>query len=263
MASNRAMAMPAASGVPDRRIAFSRNAGPHPDSTEPLVAISNQNLVRAVSKHYYPPMIEDPEMDGRVIAELLLHLGRIASADGLVEGLTPVQWTGLRYFARANRFSRTPSAFAAFHGTTRGTASQTIKNLETQAYLTRMRSEADGRSARLDPTDKARAILVNDSFEALVRAADALPPSVRGHFVSTLQRMLHQVARETGKPPFGTCASCEHLEGDGCCREGQAHYRCGFVSEPLLAAELDELCIHFVPGKPTAMKDAVTGATAR
>ena len=133
-------------------------------------------------------------MDSRVIAELVLHLGRIASGEGLVKGLTSAQWTVLRYFARANRFSRMPSAFAAFHGTTRGTASQTIKNLETQGYLTRMRSEGDGRSARLDLTDKARAILVNDLFEALVRAADALPPGVRGHFANALQRILGQVA---------------------------------------------------------------------
>src|ERR1700737_2503624 len=84
-------------------------------------------------------MIEGLKMHSRVIAELVLRLGRIASGEGLVEGLTPAQWTVLRYFARANRFSRTPSAFAAFHGTTRGTASQTIKNLEIQGYLTRMR----------------------------------------------------------------------------------------------------------------------------
>jgi hypothetical protein len=60
----------------------------------------------------------------------------------------------------------------------------------------------------------------------------------------------------------GTCASCEHLEGDGCCG-GQAPYACGSASEPLLLGELGELCIYFVPGKPTAMKDAVTGAASR
>lgn len=201
-------------------------------------------------------------MDSRIIAELVLHLGRIASGEGLVARLTPAQWTVLRYFARANRFSRTPSAFAAFHGTTRGTASQTIKSLVAQGYLKQTRSEADRRSTRLDLTDKARVILDN-SFEALVRAADALPPGVRGHFANALQRMLGQVAWERGKPPFGTCASCEHLEGDGCCREGQAPYACGFVSEPLLLEELDKLCIYFVPGKPTAMKDAVTRAASR
>ena len=202
-------------------------------------------------------------MDSRIIAELVLHLGRIASGEGLVEGLTPAQWAVLRYFARANRFSRTPSAFAAFHGTTRGTASQTIKNLETQGYLTRMRAEADGRSVRLVLTDKARTILVNDLFEALVRAADALPPGVRGHFANALQRMLGQVAWERGKPPFGTCASCKHLEGDGCSQEGQAPYACGFASEPLLLEELDGVCINFIPGKPMTVKGPFSGAAPR
>ncbi len=208
-------------------------------------------------------MIKELKMDSRAIAELVLHLGRIASGEGLVEGLTAVQWAVLRYFARANRFSRTPSAFAAFHGTTRGTASQTIKNLETQGYLTRMRSEADRRSVRLVLTDKATAILVNDLFEALVRAADALPSGVRGHFANALQRMLGQVAWERGKPPFGTCASCKHLEGDGCSREGQAPYACGFASEPLLLEELDGVCINFVPGKPMTVKGPVAGAAPR
>ena len=202
-------------------------------------------------------------MDSRVIAELVLHLGRMASGDGLVEGLTAAQWAALRYFARANRFSRTPSAFATFHGTTRGTASQTIKSLETQGYLTRVRSEADRRSVRLVLTDKARAILENDLFETLVRAADALPTGVRGHFANALQRMLGQVALERGKPTFGTCASCTHLEGDGCSRKGQVPYSCGFASERLLLEELDGVCINFVPGKPMMVKGSVTGAAPR
>ncbi len=194
---------------------------------------------------------------------LVLHLGRITSCEGLVEGLTAAQWAVLRYFAQANRFSRTPSAFAAFHGTTRGTASQTIKSLETQGYLTRMRAEADRRSVRLVLTDKARGILANDPFESLVRAVNSLPPSVQGHFANALQRMLRQVAGERGKPPFGTCASCQYLEGDGRSREGQASYVCGFASEPLLLEELDGICINFVPGKPMTVKGSVTGAAPR
>jgi len=202
-------------------------------------------------------------MNSRAIAELVLHLGRIASGEGLVEGLTAAQWAALRYFAQANRFSRTPSAFAAFHGTTRGTVSQTIKSLEMQGYLARMRSEVDRRSVRLVLTDKARAILANDVFESLVRAADALPPGVQGQFASALQRMLGQVAQERGKPPFGTCTSCQHLESDGCSREGQTPYACGFTSEPLLVEELDGVCINFVPGKPITVKGVVTDAAPR
>lgn len=202
-------------------------------------------------------------MDSRVIAELVLHLGRIASGDGLVEKLTPGQWTVLRYFARANRFSRMPSAFAAFHSTTRGTASQAIKSLVAQGYLRQTRSETDGRSIRLDLTDKARAFIDDDPLEALVRAADALPPGVRGHFVNALQRMQGHVASETGKPLFGTCETCEHLEGDRCCMEGLRSYTCGFVSEPLIEEEMNEICINFTPDRPARPRTPGVGAALR
>lgn len=197
-------------------------------------------------------------MNSRAIAELVFHLGRIATGEGLVEGLTAAQWAALRYFAQANRFSQTPSAFAAFHGTTRGTASQTIKSIETLGYLTRMRSEDDRRSVRLVLTEKARDILVNDPLGSLVRAADSLPQSDRGHFANTLQRMLVHVTQERGKPPFGTCTSCQYLESNGCSREGQAPYECGLTSDPLLLEELDGICINFVSGKPMTVKGPVT-----
>ena len=204
-------------------------------------------------------MIKELKMDSRAIAELVLHLGRIASAEALVEGLTPVQWAGLRYFARANRFSRTPSAFAAFHGTTRGTASQTIKNLEAQGYLARMRSETDRRSVHLVLTGKAKAILENDLFETLVHAVDTLPAGARGQVANALQRMLSHVALERGIPTFGSCASCTHLEGDDCRREGREPFACGFSGEPLLLEELDGVCINFVPGRPRAERGSLLG----
>jgi DNA-binding MarR family transcriptional regulator len=197
-------------------------------------------------------------MNSRAIAELVFHLGRIATGDGLAEGLTAAQWAALRYFDQANRFSRTPSAFAAFHATTRGTASQTIKSLEAQGFLTRMRAENDRRSVRLVLTDKAKGILTNDPLESLSRAAGSLPPSIQGHFADALQRMLSQVSQERGKPPFGTCTSCQHLEHKMCSRQEQATYACGFTSEPLLREELDGVCINFIHGKPARIKSPVS-----
>lgn len=193
-------------------------------------------------------------MDSRVIAELILHLGRIASGDGVISGLTPVQWAGLRYFAHANRFSRTPSAFASFHGTTRGTASQTIKGLVAQDLLKQTRSQADGRSVQINLTVKARTLIDNDPIGALVRAADALSPGVRGNFLTILQRVLGSVASETGKPLFGTCQTCVHFEGAGCCQADRMIYECGFVKETLSETELDELCINFAGGKASSSR---------
>ena len=193
-------------------------------------------------------------MDSRVIAELLVHLGRTASGDGLASGLTPAQWTGLRYFARANRFSRTPSAFAAFHGTTRGTASQTIKGLVADGYLKQTRSRTDGRSVRIDLTAKAWAVVADDPIEVLVRAADALPPGVRGSFAVVLQRLLRGVSSETGKPLFGACEGCVHFEDEICCQQGEAAYQCGFLRAPLTAEELGQLCINFEAVKSGPMR---------
>ena len=198
-------------------------------------------------------------MSERTIAELIAHLGRIAHGDGFIAGLTPTQWTALRYFASANRFSRTPSSFAEFQGTTRGTASQTAKSLVAQGYLVRNRSETDGRSARLDLTDKARGILTNDPFEALVRAVGALPLSARSQVMVALERTLGHIARERCKRLFGACASCEYLDRDGCCQDGSPQYRCGCVSEPLAEAELQQLCINFTPGQNSAMKRTFAG----
>ena len=112
-------------------------------------------------------------MSGRETAELLLLMGRLVQAEGYRGELSPAQWMALRFFARANRFSRNPSAFAEFQATTRGTASQAIKALEAGGYLVRQRSEADGRSVALRLTDKGKDAIARDPFEALVRAMDA------------------------------------------------------------------------------------------
>jgi DNA-binding MarR family transcriptional regulator len=195
-------------------------------------------------------------MGSRSAAELIVHLGRLAYTDGVVCGLTPAQWAALRYYAWANRFSRTPSAFAEYHGTTRGTASQITKTLVAQGHLARTRSKTDGRSARLDLTDKGRTILADDPFRALVRAVGALSSGSRDRLGRTLERLLSQVAHQRCKHPFGSCTTCDHLEGDGQRRHGQPPYRCGFVGEPLTEAEFQQLCINFAPaGSQTAARD--------
>ncbi len=60
------------------------------------------------------------DVSARTVAELVVQLGCLARGDGFVAELTLAQWAALRYFSRANRFSRTVSAFAEVHGTTRG-----------------------------------------------------------------------------------------------------------------------------------------------
>ena len=49
-------------------------------------------------------------MSARETAELLLLVGRLVQAEGYDGELSPAQWMALRFFARANSFSQTPSA---------------------------------------------------------------------------------------------------------------------------------------------------------
>ena len=199
----------------------------------------------------------------RAVAELVVHLGRIACGDGFISGLTAVQWTTLRYFSRANRFSRTVSAFAEFHSTTRGTASQTIKGLVAEGYLKRARSEADRRSTRLDLTKKARAILADDPIEALVRAAGALPFGRRNVLARNLEHMLDYVARERDRRRFGMCPSCAHLEWENEYAGGRQDHECGLMRQRLETLELGQICVNFEPRTVSTMQRTMGREAAR
>ena len=157
-------------------------------------------------------------MSARETAELLLLLGRLVQAEGYNGDLSPAQWMALRFFARANSFSRTPSAFAEFQATTRGTATQTIKALETGGYLVRQRSEADGRSVSLRLTDKGHEAVARDPFEVLVCAVDSLDAEEQTAMHHALHQVLTTVAASGPHRRFGVCQDCAHLGGETRCK---------------------------------------------
>src|SRR6266699_6418915 len=133
-------------------------------------------------------------MSARETAELLLLAGRLVQAEGYDGELSAAQWMALRYLARANTFSRTPSAFAEFQATTRGTASQAIKALEAGGYLVRQRSQTDGRSVTVRLTDKGKKALARDPFEVLVRAVGSLDAEEQAAMHDALHEVLTTVA---------------------------------------------------------------------
>ncbi|MBM4197032.1 MAG: MarR family transcriptional regulator [Gammaproteobacteria bacterium] len=175
----------------------------------------------------------------RSVAELALQLGRAAYGESGGDTLTPAQWMALRFFARANRFSRTVSGFADYHATTRGTASQTVNSLVAKGYLTRTRSLRDGRSATLDLTEKSRRQLSEDPFEAVVRAARTLKPAELNRTAGALRGILQNLAVEREKSAPAACGLCGHLE-----RDRNQGFHCRLLHEPLSAREIDQLCVH-------------------
>src|SRR5690606_25260647 len=111
----------------------------------------------------------ETEMLAVEIGELLLQLGRGMLAERVKHPLTAKQWFALRFFSRANSFSRTLSELAMYQSTTRGTASQTIKSLEQMGYIKRDKSAHDGRSSILTVTEKARKLLADDPLTVVFR----------------------------------------------------------------------------------------------
>ncbi|MFN3954881.1 MAG: MarR family winged helix-turn-helix transcriptional regulator [Pararhodobacter sp.] len=178
-------------------------------------------------------------------AEQVVHLARLVHAGATDQCLTPAQWTALRYFARANRFSRTPSAFSEFHATTRGTASQTVKSLIAMGLLERRTNEADGRSRLLEVTATGHEKLKADPLAALSQAITELPATEQHLFAALIVRLTSTMARLRTAPIFGNCNECSHCDTSG---RGPAYCRC---TQTLLAeAEMDALCVDFSPAAP-------------
>ncbi|MCC5971916.1 MAG: winged helix-turn-helix transcriptional regulator [Pararhodobacter sp.] len=179
------------------------------------------------------------------VAEQIVHLARLVHGGTSDQCLTPAQWTALRYFARANRFSRTPSAFSEFHATTRGTASQTVKSLISAGLLERHANQSDGRSSLIEVTPAGHEKLQNDPLSALTRAIDLLPEAERARFTAVIAHLATRLARERTAPLFGNCGDCGHCDTTD---SGPAYCRC---TQSLLAQEdMNALCVDFSPAAP-------------
>jgi len=197
-------------------------------------------------------------MSARETAELLLLVGRLVQADGYDGELSPAQWMALRFFSRANSLSRTPSAFAEFQATTRGTASQAIKALEAGGYLVRQRSPADGRSVTLRLTDKGHEVVARDPFEVLVRAVDSLNAQEQTAMRDALHHVLTTLAASGTHQHFGMCQDCAYFGGEMYCDStgaSRSALGCLLFGVPIEPDDAGLLCIHFQPKSELARTD--------
>jgi len=189
-------------------------------------------------------------MPARETAELLVQVGRLVQAEGYHGELSPAQWMALRFFARANPFSRNPSAFAEFQATTRGTATQTIKSLEAGGYLVRQPSKADKRSVSLRLTSKGKKALGRDPFEILVRAVDSLDAKERTAMHRALRQVVSTLATNGAHREIGVCRDCTHFGREmsgNLPSTSLSAAECLLLRVPIQPEDLSLLCVHFQP----------------
>ncbi len=179
------------------------------------------------------------------ISELLDRVGRVTRGLQFVDGLSPAQWEALRFLARANRYSRGPSALAKFLGTTKGTISQTLIAMENKGYISRLRGERDKRSVVLELTSAGEALLDRDPLRVVDEVVARLPDSERNTISDGLSRLLHDVQRRLDSNGFGICKACSLFAAAGAADENDGPHRCGLTGEPVGPSESHRICVNY------------------
>ncbi len=181
------------------------------------------------------------------IAGLVERLSHCSCGEAYRDGLKPTQWAALRYFSRANRFSRTTTAFARFQGTSTAAASQTIGALVQRGVLERTADACDGRKHLLSLSPAAASLLDADPLGALATAVAILDEHEQADLERKLERLLGHLTTEQTGTAFGFCGDCRFLQ----CRRRETNghsvttYRCAHLDEALQTEEIDYLCANF------------------
>ena len=177
------------------------------------------------------------------VSELIDRVGRVTRGLQFVNGLSPAQWEALRFIARANRYSSSPTALAKFLGTTKGTISQTLISLEKKGYLHRLRDERDRRGVRLELTPPGWRLLDHDPLLEIDKAVACLPAHEKEALIDGLNRMLRDVQRKLGGSEFGVCEDCSLFSAESTAGHSP---QCGLTSEPMTADETSRICVNFL-----------------
>jgi MarR family transcriptional repressor of emrRAB len=183
----------------------------------------------------------------REAIELMGQMAQILWFEGTKHGLRDREWMALRFLFRANRFSRTPSALASYVGTTRGTASFIIGELERLGYIERKRSATDKRSVMLSVTQQGKKFLVRDPISVLIEAIAVLDDETKIHFRDTLRHVLDQSDATEQRHHTDVCRRCIFLREDRTAADGKTtvEFSCRLFRAPIAEAEVDLLCTSF------------------
>ena len=183
----------------------------------------------------------------REAIELLGQMARILWFEGTKHGLRDREWMALRFLSRANRFSRTPSALASYVGTTRGTASFIIGELERLGYLERKRSATDKRSVTLSVTQQGKKFLVRDPISVLLEPIAVLDDEAKIRFRDTLRHVLDQADAAEQRHHTDVCKRCIFLREDRIIADGKtaAEFSCRLFRAPIAEPEVELLCTSF------------------
>jgi DNA-binding MarR family transcriptional regulator len=178
----------------------------------------------------------------QVLLELVERLGNLMRSEfrrvGSDEQLQPVHVHALVYLSRANRYSNTPQAMAAYLGLTKGTMSQSLLLLDRRGLVERYQDDLDRRVVRLRLSTSGEQFLTESQPQlAWQHATRNISPNRIRNAVSALRETLATFQTDNEGQPFGTCHGCRHFE-----RLSARAYRCGLMGDRLSGPEARKIC---------------------
>ena len=188
----------------------------------------------------------------RETVELLVQAARIWYFEGSRHGLRDREWMALRFLARANRFSLTPSALANFVGTPRGTASQIVKVLEKKGFLLRQPAADDKRSVILCVTAQGEKFLGHDPINVLVKAIAALSVERQTSSRDALRQVLDWLDITQHRQHADICKECTFLtenSAEAAAGHASPQFTCRFFRTAITPDETALLCANFERGR--------------
>lgn len=177
------------------------------------------------------------------IVDLIERLGRSVRLRSYAGNLNPAQWEALRYLARCNAHSNTPTALAGFLGTTKGTVSQTVTALERKGLVRKAHRPGQARALSIQVTGRGRDLLRQDPTEDIETAVRLLVARDRSGSTDTVRETLNGLLRivqeQCAQRSYGQCGTCHHFRADA--PGGQPH-RCALWDEPITLRQANEIC---------------------
>lgn len=177
------------------------------------------------------------------VVQLLVQSAGSWRFEGIRSGLSESEWAALRFLARANGFSRTPSALAVFLGTPRSAATQIAAILQSKGLIVRKPSPHDKRSITLCVTHEGEKFLESDPINALRDQIAALEVEDRSQLRDSLRQVLLRLDVPQRRQHADVCSQCMFLaESD----EGkQRHFKCRFFRRSIAPKDTSLLCTYF------------------
>ncbi|WP_417514632.1 MarR family winged helix-turn-helix transcriptional regulator [Minwuia sp.] len=152
------------------------------------------------------PQKSRPDRQAIALATLIEQTARSIYDQRGPAHLHPVQWSAMRFFARANRRARSVAGLARYLGVTLAPASRTVSALKKHGMLTTEKDPDDARISVITLTEAGRRTLQDDPIQRLAHALDRLTDTQFDTMGQSLAQIVAWMAQdedesETGDDP--------------------------------------------------------------